>query len=136
MIIGLIAPAFYTSDRKTDKLLSKFVVPIDKATESTQSFTVSHLETLLNKNHISAENIILVAIDKGIYLLEKDTKYQARLRALMDKGVQLYACEISQTALKNKYSHPLVLLEGVKNITNGKLHIENLMEQGFTNSFA
>ena len=136
MVLGLIAPAFYTSDKKTDKLLSKFVVPIDSAKESTQSFTVSHLEILLNQNHITAENIILVAADKGIYLFEKDNKYQSRLQKLMEQGVQLYACEISQLNIKNKYNHPLHLLDGVKNVANGKLYIESLMEQGYTNSFA
>lgn len=136
MVLGLIAPAFYTSDKKTDKLLSKFVVPIENAKESTQSFTVSHLEILLNQNHIAAENIVLVATDKGVYLLEKDNKHEARLRTLMNQGVQLYACEISQAVIKNKQSQQLLLVDGVKNIANGKLYIENLMEQGFTNSFA
>lgn len=136
MVLGLIAPAFYTSDKKTDKLLSKFVVPIETAKESTQSFTVSHLEILLNQNHIAAENIVLVATEKGVYLLEKDNKYQARLQKLIEKGVQLYACEISQLNIKSKYAHQLQLVEGVKSIANGKLYIENLMDQGFTNSFA
>ena len=136
MIIGLVAPAFYISNKNTDKLQSKFVVPIDNAADSTHAFMVSHLEILLNQQHVAPENIVLVATGKGVYFLESGNKYQARLQGLMEKGVQLYACEASQAAITGKSSNRLALMKGVKTISNGKQYIETLMDQGFTNSFA
>ena len=132
MIIGLVVPAFYPSDRKTNPLLSHFVIPIDSATAARQAMVVSHLETLLTQPHVQSDNIVLVAYDKGVHLLEQGNTFQARLQALIGNGVRCYACETSQAKLKDR----LVLIEGVKKIANGKQYIDTLMEQGFTNSFA
>jgi intracellular sulfur oxidation DsrE/DsrF family protein len=81
---------------------------------------------------VSPANIVLVAYDKGIHLLEQGNKLQDRLGLLIRKGVQCFACETSQAGLQDR----LVLIEGVKNIVNGKHYIDTLMEQGFTNSCA
>lgn len=132
MIIGLVVPAFYHSDRKTNPLLSHFVIPIDNATTAHQAMTISHMETLLQQPHVLADNIVLVAYDKGIHLLEQGNTFQARLQVLIEKGIQCYACDATQAKLKDRP----VLIAGVKNIANGKQYIDTLMEQGFTNSFA
>ena len=136
MIIGLVVPAFYHTEQKTNRLLSQFVIPIDNATTARQELTVSHLETLLKQPHVLANNIVLVAYDNGIYLLEKGNHFQPRLQALIDKGVQFYACETTQATIKNVLANHIDLVDGVKSIPNGKDYIETLMEQGFTNSFA
>ena len=132
MILGLVVPAFYHSDRKTNQLLTHFVIPIDNATVARQEFTVSHMETLLKQPHVLAENIVLVAYGKGVHLLERGNKLQARLETLIGKGVQCYACELTLA----KQPERLALLDGVKNVGNGNQYIDTLMENGFTNSFA
>ena len=132
MIIGLVVPAFYHSERKTNHPHSHFVIPSDNATAASQAMTISHIETLLQQSNVLAENIVLVAYDKGVHLLEQGNKFQARLEILIGKGVQCYACETSLATLKDR----LILIEGMKYIANGKQYINTLMEQGFTNSFA
>jgi len=136
MILGLILPAFYQSKLKTDTFLSKFVVPIDNASDASQAFTVSHMETLIQKNQVLPENIVLIAYGKGVYLLEIGNHFQTRLQALSDKGVQFYASATSQAANQKGVPDHVQLLDGVKTIADGKQYIENLMEQGFVNSFA
>lgn len=136
MIIGLVAPAFASPTGKANPLLSKFVIPIDKASDAQQALTVSHLETLLQQKHMCSSDIVLVAYAKGIYLLEKGNHFQARMQALIDKGVQCYACETSRSKIEAHSASGLILLDGVKGTINGQQYIESLMEQGFTNSFA
>ena len=133
MIIGLITPAFYTSDKKTDKLFTRFVIPINNANDASLAFTVAHIEKLLQQPHVTPDNITLVATDTGIELYNDKSKYQARLQNLLAKGVQMYVCE--STANKT-HRQSVKLIDGVKKVVDGKHYIEELMEQGFTNSLA
>ena len=136
MIIGLVAPAFASPTGKAHPQPSKFVIPIDKASDARQDLTVSHLETLLQHQHMRASDIVLVAYAKGIYLLEKGNHFQARVQALIDKGVQCYACETTRTKIETQLASRLNLLDGVKGTVNGQQYVEALMEQGYVNSFA
>jgi intracellular sulfur oxidation DsrE/DsrF family protein len=136
MVIGLVAPAFASSTGKTNTLLGKFVIPISNSSEASQAFTVAHLEKLLQQDNVLAANLVLIAYDKGIYLLEKGNHFQSRVQALADKGVQFYACEKTQVAITRLIDNQLDLIDSAKNIADGKQYIETLMEQGFVNSFA
>lgn len=129
MIAGILAPAFYTSDKKTDKLLSRFVIPVENNKDDTLAYVVSHIEHLLKKPDISPHNITLVASGKGLQLFNTDSRYQTRLQTLLAKGVRMYADE---TAMSNTNQ----IFDGVKRVSNGKQYVEELMDQGYINSIA
>ena len=136
MVIAIVAPAFYTSTKNPDKLLSKFVVPIDDASQTSQAFAVTHIETLLQKSRIAPQNIALVAADKGVHLFEKGNKFEQRLQALREKGVQMFVCEASLKSMRQSQQAVFTLFDGVIKVANGREQIDILMDQGFTNSFA
>lgn len=136
MITALIAPAFYTSDKKANKLLSRYVVPLDSANDSSLALSVTHIENILKQPHIQPGNIALVAFGKGIELFQVGNAYQVRLQNLIEKGVQMYVCEASMQPMNKAQRQPVVLTDGVHKVPNGKQYLDELMEQGYINSFA
>jgi intracellular sulfur oxidation DsrE/DsrF family protein len=111
-------------------------VPLYNAKDANLAFSVAHIEKILQQSHVQPGNIALVAIGKGIELFQVDNIYQERLQNLLAKGVQMYVCEASMKSVNKAQRQPVMLTDGVHKVPNGKQYIDELMEQGYINSFA
>lgn len=132
VVSSLVIPIFYSSGETQDSLSKNFVIPVDSSLGSVMSFTVSHVELLLQRK-IAPQNIAVVAIGKGVFLLRNDNNiYETRLRTLLDEGVQIYACEKSiQKLKKTDATIQIKLMDDVKITADGKKLVNTLMDQGF-----
>ena len=131
----LVLPVIHRSKGLPNPLLQTFVIPISSSHGAAMSFTVSHIEILLQRN-IPAGNIALVAMGQGIYLLEEcNSQYHLRVQALLEEGVQVYACESSMQRLTtNLAAGRFQLMAGVKMTADGKQLVDSLMNAGFVSA--
>ena len=74
-------------------------------------------------------------MDQGVYLLEKsNSQYHLRIQALLDEGVQVYACESSiRKLITNSNNHQFQIMDGVKITPSGTQLVDSLMDEGFVN---
>ncbi len=136
MVIELVAPVINKSRHAPDPLLTRYVVPLDKSTTASEHLAYNHVRHLIDESGIKPENISLVVFDKGIYLLQANQVASDRMQALLNCGVQFYACEQSLARVKQKWDSNFMLLDGVQLVPDGKHQIDSLMDEGYVNLFA
>ena len=140
VLLMLIVPILHASRNQKkvqDSLMQQFVLTIDNSKLDSLAFITAHAKILMEQNQISADRIVLVALEQGNQVLRKGNFLQPQVEALLATGIQVFACESSMTrSAKSAGMTKDQLIHGVKTTPNGKQLVDKLMEEGYVNSLA